>query len=152
MTRGETLALHVQLGLADLSVAAYLPDQVGELTHGDLVATHQSHRYRGRRRLEHAVTGVDDQRAAAQDGQHGRHTWWQGRLGHVGWTQLPLAHPEGEDGAASEHCSEQREEEGLDGRAHTIDRTQGFIESSFARTALSSAVHRQFTKRRQPFI
>src|SRR6476469_2950569 len=30
--------------------------------------------------------------------------------------------------AAAQHCSEQREEEGLDCRAHAFDRTQGFTQ------------------------
>ena len=59
----------------------------------------------------------------------------QGRLGDLGGVHLTFADPEREHGAAAQHCSEQREEEGLDGRAHAIDRTQGFIEGSVRRTA-----------------
>ena len=44
VARRQPRALHEQLGLADLPVAAYLPDQVGELAHGDLVAAHEPHR------------------------------------------------------------------------------------------------------------
>ena len=69
--RRQALALHVQLGLADLAVASYLPDQVAELTHGDLVAADDPHRDRGRGGLQHRVVGVDDQCAAAQHRQHG---------------------------------------------------------------------------------
>ena len=46
----QSLALHEQLGLADLPVAAYLPDQLGQLAHGDLVAAHETHRDRRVRR------------------------------------------------------------------------------------------------------
>ena len=80
VARWHPLALHEQLGLADLAVAAYLPDQLGQLAHGDLVAADQSHRDRGRRGLEHRVAGVDDQGAAAQHGEHGGHTGRQRRL------------------------------------------------------------------------
>ena len=123
---GRPCALHEQLGLADLPVAAYLPDQLGELAHGDLVAADQAHRDGRRGGLEHRVAGVDDQRAAAQHGEHGGHAGRQGRLGHLRRAQLALADPEGEDGAAAQHGAEQREEQGLDRRAHAIDRTQGF--------------------------
>ena len=58
--------------------------------------------------------GVHDEGAAAQHREHGGHTRRQGRLGHLGGMHLSLADPEGEDGTTTEHCSEQREEKGLD--------------------------------------
>ena len=42
VARRQPVALHEQLGLADLPVAAYLPDQLGQLAHGDLVAAHDA--------------------------------------------------------------------------------------------------------------
>ena len=47
---GSPVALHEQLGLADLPVAAYLPDQLGQLAHGDLVTrARDPSRWRARR-------------------------------------------------------------------------------------------------------
>ena len=112
--RRHARALHEQLGLADLAVAAYLPHQVGQLALGDLLAADDAHRDRRRRRLQHGVAGVDDQGAAAQDGEHGGHAGRQLRLRDVLRAQLALADPEGEYGAATQHCSEQRKQKGLE--------------------------------------
>ena len=70
-----------QLGLADLPVAAYLPDQVGQLAHGDLVPAHDAHGDGGRGGLEDGVAAVDDEGRAAQHGEHGGHARREGRLG-----------------------------------------------------------------------
>ena len=151
VARWHSLALHEQLGLADLPVAAYLPDELGQLAHGDLVVAHEPHRDGGRGGLEDGVAGVDDEGGAAQHGEHGGHARRERRLGRLGRAHLPLAHPERQDGATAQHCSEQREEEGLDGRAHAIDRTQGFTARLACRTGPSGTVHLRFTQRRQHF-
>ena len=70
--------------------------------------------------------GVHDQRAAAEHREHGGHARRKGRLGHLRGMHLSLADPEGEDGTATEHCSEQREEKGLESRAHTHRSYAGF--------------------------
>ena len=62
---------HQQLGLADLPVAAYLLDQLGELVGDQRVAADQADRVRRRGGLEHDVVVVDDDRAAAQHREHG---------------------------------------------------------------------------------
>ena len=123
-------ALHEQLGLADLPVAAYLTDQVGQLALGDLVTADDAHRDGRRRGLQDGVAGVDDEGAAAQHGEYGGDTGRKGRLGYLGGVHLAFADPEREHGAAAQHCSEQRKEKGLKGRAHAFDRTQGFTEGS----------------------
>ena len=63
---------HHQLGLADLPVAAYLLDQRRPARRRPAPAADQPHRVRRRGRLEHDVAVVDDDRAAAQDGEDGR--------------------------------------------------------------------------------
>ena len=70
--RDGPAARHHQLGLADLPVPAYLPDQLGELVDGHLVAADQPERVRRSGGLEDLVLLVDDQRTGAQDGEHGR--------------------------------------------------------------------------------
>ncbi len=139
-------ALHQQLGLADLPVPAYLPDQVGQLSLHDLLPAHDAHRDRRSGGLQHGVAGVDDERAAAEHGEHGGHSGRERRLGDRLLAQLTLAHPEGEDGAAAQHRSEQREEQGLESRAHFIDRTQSGPGVSCSRRAHSGTVHLRFTK------
>ena len=133
VTRGQPLALHVQLGLADLAVASYLPDEIAQLAHGDLVAAHDPHRDGGRGGLQHRVVGVDDEGAAAQHGEHGGDAGRQRRLGSLGRSHLTFADPEREHDAAAQHGAEHREDEGLQRRAHVEDRTQGFIEGSPSR-------------------
>jgi hypothetical protein len=135
--RGKSRAAHEQLCLADLAVPAYLPDQVGELRLGDLVATDETHRDGRCRGLQHVVVDIHDQRAALQDRQHGGNSGREGRLGHVVvGTHLALAHPECENGTNAERCPEEREENSLESGAHVHDRTQGFTERSDPGSAL----------------
>ena len=128
VARRHPVALHEELGLADLPVASYLPDQLAQLAHGDLVTPHETHRDGGRGGLQDGVATVDDEGRAAQHGEDGGHARREGRLGRLGGPHLSFAHPERQYGATAQHCSEQREEEGLDCRAHAFDRTQGFIQ------------------------
>ena len=52
VARRRALAGHQQLGLADLAVAAYLRDQLGELARHQAGARHQAHRVRRRAGLQ----------------------------------------------------------------------------------------------------
>ena len=69
-----------QLGLADLAVAAYLADQLGELLGRPARAAHQPEGVRRRGGLEHHVVVVDDDGAAAQHREHGRDAGGHGGL------------------------------------------------------------------------
>ena len=115
----------VQLGLADLAVAADLADQLGEVVDEHLVAADEAEGVRRRGGLEHVVVGVDDDRARAEHGEHRGHTGRHERLLDVGQAGLlAIADVPGEHAAAGDDCSDDGRERCLRRRVHTTDRTQ----------------------------
>ena len=118
--RGHAGPRHQQLGLADLAVAAYLADQLGELLGDQRAAAHQPEGVRRRGGLQHRVGVVDDDRAAAQHRQHGGHARRAPRAPPTGRTAVLLAVADGprQHGAAGDDGPDQRREEGLRRRIH----------------------------------
>ena len=122
--RDRPAARHHQLGLADLPVAAHLPDQVGELLDRHLVAADQAEGVRRRGGLEDLVLLVDDQGAGAQHGEHGGDArGYGGLLDLRALVHLRLADPPREDDAGAQDRAEQREEQRLRRLVHALDRT-----------------------------
>ena len=149
--RGQSLATHDQLGLADLAVPAYLPDELVQLVLGDVVPTDEAHRDGRCRCLQHVVLGIHDQCAALEDREHRGNSGREGRSWYVDGAHLPLTDPECEHGTASERCPEERKENSLESRAHVHDRTQGFIRAFGSWLGPSGTVHPWFTQVRQHF-
>ena len=117
-------AVHDQLRLADLPVAAYLPDEVGQRGDGEGVAADQPHDVGGRRGLDHAVLLVDDEGAGAEHAEHGGDARGDRGLGERRHgVQLPLGEAPGEHDAGAEHGTEQGEERRLRRGVHSVDRT-----------------------------
>ncbi len=110
---------HLQLGLADLTVAPHLAHQLAELRGGQHAAAHHPHRVRRRGGLDHRVGLVHDDRAAAQHREHVGHAGGQQRrLGLRLAALLPLAEVPGEHRATGHQGAECRSQEGLGRRVH----------------------------------
>ena len=118
---GDARAGHQQLGLADLAVAAYLADQVGELlaTRATVPRTRPM-RVRRRGGLQDGVGVVDDDRAAAQDREDGGHPGgYDGLLDGGRAVLLAVADVPREHGTAGDDGPDERGEKRLRRRIHT---------------------------------
>ena len=112
--RGARRTRDHQLGLADLAVAAYLPDQLGQLGVDHLVVAHEAEGVRRRGGLEDPVLLVDHHRARAEHGEHRRHLGgYDGCVGGRYPGVLPLADVPGQQHATDQHGSEQGEQQRL---------------------------------------
>ncbi|CUR61274.1 hypothetical protein NOCA1240377 [metagenome] len=111
----------VELALADLPVASDLGDHVEQLRHDQGVAAHQPEGVRRRGGLEDVVGRVDDDRAGAQDAEHGGDTGLHDRLLHRRHG-VPLAVAD----VPREHCAtchdgpDDRGQPGLHRRIHAL--------------------------------
>ena len=101
--------------------------------------------YAGALAFSHGVVGADDHRAAAQDRQHGGDAGGHGGLvHHRKGALLPLAHVPREHATTRHERSDERREEGLRGRVHTMIVRSG-SPATRPRDGLSTTVHRPFT-------
>ena len=141
---GRGRAVHQQLGLADLAVAAYLVDQPVELVGDQLGAAHQPEGVRRRGGLHDGVGVVDDHRAAAQHAEHGRDLGgYDGLVGDGRGGLLAVADVPGEHGSSGDDGSEDGGEERLGRRVHTYDGRARVAQRSLR----ERAGHRTFIRR-----
>jgi len=117
--RRAVAAWEHQVGLPDLTVTAYLADELGELGGAQSLALDQTERESGGRGLDHLVVVVDDHGTAAQHREHGRHAGGEhGILGRGGLGLLPLAHAPGQHGTSGDDGPDERGQKGLRRGAH----------------------------------
>ena len=124
---------HLDVDLADLTVAAHLADEVDELRRMQVALTDDAQRHGRGRGLADLVVDVDDDRRGRQHTQHGvgaeRH---EGCLDDLRLVTAPLVGPPDEGDEGTEHEPDGTRQHPGDFCVHIRDRTVPFTSRSLS--------------------